>query len=217
MRSLKRSLFAALLAAACVPDIRAQTVIFPPGIVLPAGTYQVVSVGPTTIDQGVKDGRQYVTISWVAMPPSPTPTPTPTPTPGPTPTPTPPPNEFGPLARILTIYESASLTGREPMYSSVVIDALNQVAPPDQATKVPLWRNWDKDLDPTAIASSPDASWSEAWRKAKADFAAGPDPVMYAFDAQNRMKKLPLKDAKDADVAAWINGLKAVSKPRKAA
>ena len=145
-------------------------------------------------------------------PPAPIP-PIPAPTPIPNPTPMPPPvPAWGPLTRIIVLYESSKLTGKEAFYAQPVRDALNQTAPAD-STGTPSWRIWDKDMD---VSREPE--WADAFAKAKADFAAATagiagifggssDPVLYAFDAAGKLKSIPLKGLSDADLVAKIKAL----------
>ena len=215
MKHRSRWAAAILLAAFAVSNAaQGQSVVFPPGIEFPAATYQVVTTGPTTIVQETRDGRTIVTFSWAYIPPTPVP---PNPGPGPGPTPIPPPDVFGPLARVLTLYESTELTGRGPMYSMTVVDALNDTVPADASTRVPNWRNWDRDLNPGASTDPNISAWVDVWTKAKLDYAKKTEPIMYAFDEAGRMKQLPLKDAKDVDVAAWIKALKTTQATAKKA
>jgi hypothetical protein len=147
--------------------------------------------------------------------PAPTPIPVPPPVPSPTPIPAPippPVPEWGPLAKIIIMYESSKLTGYEVFYTQTVRDALNQIAPPD-STQTPSWRIWDQNVD-----ASREPTWADAVTKAKADFAAlsfnivsvfsaSSDPILYAFDASGKMKSIPLKGLSDADAVAKIKAL----------
>jgi hypothetical protein len=148
-------------------------------------------------------------VGWHMVPvpaPSPVP-PIPSPIPGP-PAPLPPPPvpppvpSWGPLDKILILYESSKLTGKESFFSLPVRDALNQASPPDATTRTPGWRIWDQNVDATA-----EPKWADALAKAKVAFTTPADPVLFAFDAQGRMKTVPLKGQSDAATAAAIKAL----------
>ncbi len=152
----------------------------------PAGDYTVTAPRPVRVIYGPSS----VTLDWTGgidptpppVPPGPTPDPTPPPVP---PTPEPPVPAWGPLARVIVLYESTAMTGREPIYSPVVSEALSAACPPD-ADGRPAWRVWDKDLD-----VSKESTWVDAMAKAKAAFTP-PGPVLYAIDTTGRVKPLPL-------------------------
>ena len=186
---IQRSRLAAaiLLAAFAVSNAAAQTVVGPPG------TYTVQTTSATTVDYG--DG--WVRISWDGGPLPPIPVP-PVP-PGPTPTPV---VEWGPIDRILTLYESTKLTGREPFYSMTVIDAFNAVAPSDPATKVPNWRIWDKDLDVTR-----EPAWGKLIAEARSGFNADNGPMLFAADTKGRVKTISVSGLSDVELANKIKAL----------
>lgn len=178
---------AILLAAFAASNAAAQTVVGPPG------TYTVQTQAQTTVEYG----QGWVRISWTGGPLPPIP-----PSPIPIPPPVPPVVEWGPLDRVVVMYESTKLTGREPFYSLAVVDALNQTAPADATTKVPSWRIWDKDVD-----ASREPDWADAMTKAKGGFDAEKGPVLYAVDKQGRLKTIPLQGVTDVDAAAKIKAL----------
>jgi hypothetical protein len=100
------------------------------------------------------------------------------------------------------MYESSKLTGKEAFFTTPVRDALNQTATADGTTRLPNWRIWDQNVDASA-----EPTWADALAKAKAAFTSPTDPVLFAFDAQGRMKTVPLKGLSDADAAAAIKAL----------
>lgn len=161
------------------------------------GTYQFACVAFDLDDGGKPAGLDVAFLTVVvtsdAPTPGPAPTPAPTPTPPPpTPEPTPPPPPvpaWGPLAAVLVLYESQSLTGREAFYSTDSTDALTATVPvgPDGR---PAWRIWDKDLD---VSREP--TWVDRMARAKADYTNPAAPKLFAFDAQNRVKGLDLPPA----------------------
>lgn len=92
---------------------------------------------------------------------TPDPTPTPTPTPGPTPDP------MGPVERVLILYESSDLTGREPWTSAPVRDAIDAIVAED--------RYPDGQVVEAARYVDDDVSFDrelEVWRSARRDAAA---------------------------------------------
>jgi hypothetical protein len=166
----------------------------------PAGNYTVTAPRPVRVIYGPSS----ITIDWTGgIDPVPPPIP-PGPTPEP-PTPEPPvPVAWGPLARVIVLYESSLMTGREPIYSAKVAEALSKACPPD-ADGRPAWRVWDKDLDVTK-----EPTWVDAMAKARAALGAEPGPVLYAFDSAGRVKPVPLPPSlTPTEAIAAIEGLKA--------
>lgn len=160
-------------------------------VVIPAqpGRYTFECVAISLNDEGAPadaDATTFTIAAGVDPGPTPTPTPAPTPTPTPTPTPEPPVPAWGPLARILILYESEKLTGREAFYSTDVTDALSRVAPVGSDGR-PAWRIWDDDL-PT----DGEPSWADAMARARAAFTDPSVPVLVAFDQQGRTKPYQL-------------------------
>jgi hypothetical protein len=166
----------------------------------PAGNYTVTAPRPVRVIYGPSS----ITIDWTGgidpVPPGPTPEP---------PTPEPPvPIAWGPLARVIVLYESSLMTGREPIYSAKVADALSKACPPD-ADGRPAWRVWDKDLDVTK-----EPTWVDAMAKARAALGADPGPVLYAFDAAARVKAVGLPPSlTPAEAISAIEGLKTGATP----
>lgn len=166
----------------------------------PAGNYTVSSPRAARIIYGPSS----VTIDWTGgIDPTPPPTPPgPTPDPPPPPTPEPPKPAWGPLARVLILYESSVMTGREPIYAASLAEALSKACPPD-ADGRPAWRVWDKDLDATK-----EPSWLDTMAKAKAAIGTGNGPVLFAFDATGRAKEIPLPASMTpAEAITAIQGL----------
>lgn len=145
----------------------------------PAGVYVVTVNAPRGVR--VHQTPTSVTFDWSGVDPSPTPTPEPGPTPDPGPTPTP---VWGPVARVIVLYESSTLTGREPFCSQDCRVSLDTM--PKDSKGLPSWRIWDKDV------SNNLPEWSDALAKAKADFGASTEPKLYAFDTSGRMKVEPI-------------------------
>jgi hypothetical protein len=145
--------------------------------------------GPITITAAaVIDGRPrllqvLVTCTGATPQPQP-PAPTPTPPQPPRPPEPPPAPAWGPLARIVVLYESSEVTGREPWYSQAVRDALNATAPVEAGYRA--WRIFDRDLD-----VSGDPVWVAPTAAAKAH---GPNdvPTLFAFDARGQIRTLPM-------------------------
>lgn len=167
----------------------------------PAGNYTVTAPRPVRVIYGPSS----ITIDWTGgidpTPPTPIPPgPTPEPPP-PEPPPVPPTPAWGPLARVIVLYESSAMTGREPIYSTTTSEALSAVCPPASDGR-PAWRIWDKDLD---VSKEP--GWSDAMAKAKAGLT-GVGPVLFAFDSDGRVKEIPLPPTlTPADAAVAIRGL----------
>jgi hypothetical protein len=165
----------------------------------PAGNYTVTAPRPVRVIYGPSS----ITIDWTGgidpVPPGPTPEP---------PTPEPPtPTVWGPLARVIVLYESSLMTGREPIHSPTFAEALSAVCPPDTDGR-PAWRIWDDDLD-----VSREVSWVDAMAKAKASFAP-PGPILYAIDAAGRVKDIPLPPTMTpAEAVTAIKGLKTGATP----
>lgn len=173
----------AALATADAPTPRAAPAS---GAVLsgPAGVYAVTAPAPVRVIYGPSS----ITIDWTGgIDPTPVPVP-PTPVPPDPPTPEPPPvpvPAWGPLARVIVLYESSLMTGREPIYATSVSEALSAACPAGPDGR-PSWRVWDKDLD---VSKEP--TWVDAMAKAKAALS-GPGPVLFAFDDKGRVKEVPL-------------------------
>ena len=166
----------------------------------PAGEYRVTAPGPVRVVRGAT----FITFAWGDGPaPGPVGPPGPVPGPGPVTPPGPPPAPWGPAERILILYESDVLTGREPIYSPVVRDALTAAVPLD-AAQVPRWRAWDNDL---VVAGEPD--WVPAMEKARAFHADDMGPVLFAFDARGAMRPVPVGVRPPAELAAEIRALAA--------
>lgn len=165
----------------------------------PAGNYTVTAPAPVRVIYGPSS----ITIDWTGgIDPTPPPVPPgPTPDPPTPPTPEPPVPAWGPLARVIVLYESSAMTGREPIYSTTTSEALSAVCP-NASDGRPAWRIWDKDLD-----VSKETTWVDAMAKAKAAFTP-PGPVLYAFDGAGRVKEIPLPPTlTPADAATAIKGL----------
>lgn len=146
---------------------------------------------------------------WITFGTSPSPTPAP-PTPAPAPEPLPPaPVAWGPLERIVVLYESSKLTGRESIASLTVRDAMTAVTTrEDGPQKLPRWRVWDKDLDaPDATVTVERVDWSDALSDAKHAQGDSTDVILHAFDAKGRIKSIPLKGMTDEDAAKAIRDL----------
>jgi hypothetical protein len=112
-------------------------------------------------------------------PPAPGPGPTPPPTPAPEPTP-----EFGPLSRILILYESSRKTGREVYLDPMVRDTMTELAakePIASGMVRPLWRIWDQDLSPQF---EPGWSLLLEWAKLQPEFRTL--PAAFLFDERGR-------------------------------
>jgi hypothetical protein len=158
--------------------------------------------GPITITAAALiDGRprllQLVVTIGSAQPQPQPPQPQPPPVP---PTPPPPVPTWGPLARILVLYESSEVTGREPWYAPEVRNALNETVPAENGYRA--WRILDRDLD-----VSGDPPWVAPFAAAKAH---GPNdvPTLFAFDQAGRIKTLPMHaGVSPAQTAAAIRAL----------
>lgn len=205
---LKRipAVVAALLLLTPLASAQTATADVPPGV-----TLRLEVMGPARVHYSGKS----VTIDFSPdpippppIPPGPQPPPDPKPTPDP---PKPPPQPtWGPLDRILILYETSKATGREAIYSQAFQDALTEVAPKD-AGGWPRWRVWDKDMTaPDATAAVESAEWSAVLAKARPEHGDKPEPVMYARDAKGGVAVVPLKDltleaavAKVRDLATW--------------
>jgi hypothetical protein len=161
-----------------------------------------ITQGPATVSPAVIDldggpPRQVIVILsdqayrvWtrpVFTPdPSPTPGPTPGPTPDPTPTPIPTPvAAFGPLARVLILYETSSATGREPFYSLDFVESIGRIVPVEDG--VPAYRCWDFDVDASRMPG-----WSGAKVKSSSMFNRADGPHLVAFDAEGRTRLIPI-------------------------
>jgi hypothetical protein len=188
MRHAQRRVIPIAVLALALPAWGQDGLRSPPasGAVLsgPAGNYTVTAPRPVRVIYGPSS----VTIDWTGgIDPTPPPTPPgPTPDPPTPPTPEPPKPEWGPLARVIILYESTAMTGREPIYAAGLADALTKACPPDTDGR-PAWRVWDRDLD---VSKEP--SWLDAMAKAKAALGTNAGPVLYAFDGQGRAKEIPL-------------------------
>ncbi len=143
--------------------------------------------------------------------PGPTPVPPdPTPVPPIPPAPDPPAPTWGPLDRIVILYESAKTTGREPIYSTAVRDSMSAATPTDSGG-LPRWRVWDKDaVVPAADHAAPPAwspEWAAALTKAKSLQAGAETVNLYAFDAAGEVKTVPLSGLTDAEAIKAIKAL----------
>jgi hypothetical protein len=112
---------------------------------------------------------------------------------------------WGPLDKVVVIYESSKWTGKEPVNDVSVRDALSLIVPKGSDQR-PQWRIWDQDEPGDRYPG-----WATALAKAREAFKAGPGtPILCAFDAQDRLKE-PTMDASEAvtpeDLAAKIREL----------
>ena len=164
----------------------------------PAGRYEIEAPAPVRIERG----PGWVRIVWDG---SPIPIPPIPPGPGPNPDPTPIPAQWGPLARIIVVYESSNLTGRDVLMSTTFREALSKTAP-NGADGRPLWRIWDKDLD---VSREPE--WVPAMEKARAEFS-GDKPILFGVDESLRLQSIPLDGLTDAEAAEKLQSLKGGSK-----
>lgn len=137
-------------------------------------------------------------------PPAPTPGPTPpSPTPGPTP-PAPEP-EWGPLERVLILYETSKATTREPFYSLDFVRGVSQVVPVVDGE--PGYRCWDWDQP---LASNTPKGWLDARAAALAAVDRSKGPHLFAFDTRGRMRPpVPIPEGMTVDqLLAEIKTLK---------
>lgn len=194
---MRRSLSGLILAAALAPAVHGQAVT----VDVPDGaTHRIEITGPVRYVYGPSG----LTITFGTSP-SPTPAP---PTPAPAPEPLPP-AAWGPLDRIIVLYESSKLTGRESIASLTVRDAMTAVTTrEDGPQKLPRWRVWDKDLDaPDATVTVERVDWSDTLSDAKHAQGDSTDVILHAFDAKGRIKSIPLKGMTDEDAAKAIRDL----------
>lgn len=210
MSPLKRvpAVVAALLLLTPAASAQTATADVPPGVSL-----RIDVMGPARVHYSGKS----VTIDFNPdpLPPPPIPPgPTPDPVP-PTPPPDPPKPAWGPLDRILILYETGKATGREVIYSQAFQDAITAAAPKD-AGGWPRWRVWDKDAAaPDATAAAESAEWAAMLAKAKANQGATPEPVMYARDAKGEIRAFELKDLTVDAAVAKVRELAAMKGARK--
>lgn len=172
-----------------------------PAIVSPAGRYEFTAPAPVRIESGPGWIRFVWDGSPGPLPPIPPVPPGPTPDPDPTPLPV----QWGPLARIIVVYESSNLTGRDVLMSTAFREALSTVAPKG-ADNRPLWRIWDKDLD---VSREPE--WVAAMAKAKAEFS-GDKPILFGVDDSLRVRAIPLDGLTDAEAVEKLQSLKEPAK-----
>lgn len=203
---------AALLLLTPVASAQTATADVPPGVSL-----RIDVMGPARVHYS---GRS-VTIDFNAdpfppppIPPGPTPVDPPVPVDPPKPV-DPPAPAWGPLDRILILYETSKATGREVIYSQAFQDAITAAAPKD-AGGWPRWRVWDKDAAaPDATAAAESAEWSAMLAKAKANQGATPEPIMYARDAKGEIRAFELKDMTVEAAVAKVRDLAAMKGARK--
>ncbi len=194
---MRRSLIGLILAAALAPAVHGQAVT----VDVPDGaTHRIEITGPVRYVYGP-------TGLAITFGPAPTPAP-PTPSPPAPVDPAPPtPVAWGPLERIVILYESSKLTGRESIYSLTLKDAVDAVVAKGK-DGYPRWRSWDKDLAaPDATVTAEAAEWGRALAQAKAAQGKADEPILHAFDAQGRIKSIPLKGLTDEDAAKAVRGL----------
>ena len=129
------------------------------------------------------------------------PTPEPPNPPGPGPTPKPPPAptptvDFGPVARVLILYESSDQSGLESYNSLYVRQALNELTPEDRYGTGPVeaWRVIDEDSD---FGQGDYPQWSDALAKAKASGITL--PAAFVFDTSGRMDAWPVPSGSEGD------------------
>lgn len=199
---MRRSLIGLILAAALAPAAHGQAVVVDVVDVSDGAVQRFEIAGPARISY--TGSTVVITFGPAPAPPIPTPQP---PQPNP-PQPAPPvPAEWGPLERVVILFESAKLTGREAIYSGAVHDALKATVPPD-STGRPRWRLWDKDSSaPDATSSVEAVDWSDALSDAKYAQKGSDDVILHAFDAKGRIKSIPLKGMTDEDAAKAIRDL----------
>lgn len=186
---------AAMTLAVAVPAMGQESSVVING---PAGRYEVDVPAPVRIERG--DG--WIRIVWDGSPgPLPPIPPGPTPEPDPIPIPT----QWGPLARIIVVYESSNLTGRDVLMSTTFREALSTIAPKG-ADDRPLWRIWDKDLD---VSREPE--WVAAMDKAKTEFS-GDKPILFGVDDSLRVRAIPLDGLTDAEAVEKVQSLKEPAK-----
>jgi hypothetical protein len=143
----------------------------------PAGVYQLTVTAPGGVK--IYQTPTSVTYDWSGYTPVP-----PTPEPDPIP---PNPSEWGPISRVLILYETSTLTGREAICSQDIRTALDAL--PKDSKGLPQWRIWDRDLTTTL----PD--WIKPLEAARADYGSKSEPVLYAVDTVGRLKSIPIPAA----------------------
>lgn len=162
--------------------------------------------GDVVVDMG--DGTAIVTLDGRAIrlplvrlvDPGPAPNP-PTP-PGPTPPVPPAPSEWGPLERVLILYETSAATGREPFYSDAWVAEVGKLVKSVDGSAG--YRCWDFDLDPGKLPGWVPfrAEAGKLWDKSKG-------PALFAFDAKGRAKVIPITPAETVEsLLEKLRGLK---------
>ena len=185
---MKLRLFAALAVLIAVPSLHAQQAVEPIKITA-RGVVSVVYQPDGTVEITITSSGGFIP----PTPVDPTPNPVdPPPTPTPTPTPVP---AWGPLAKIVVLYEADALTGREPWYYPDFLDVVDGAVGKQGRVYI------DRDLEVTR------ADWADLVARAKAEHKGSADPILYAFDDKGRIKAQPLKDLSPENAAAAVKGL----------
>lgn len=143
----------------------------------PPGEYEVLA-GLVLDGRVVFLGHAFVIGEPAPLPPTPGPGPGPTPTP--TPGPEPAPDDLGPVERVMIVYESAELTGREPWTSLAVRERINAIVPEDrypdgQSVEAVRYVDDDVSFDRELPA------WAEARRDAGAILQTAGIPRVFVF------------------------------------
>lgn len=159
----------------------------------PPGRYKVMALGvaggePVILSAIVTFEGAGPTPPTPPVPPGPEP---PVP-PGPTPVPTP---DFGPPARVLLLYETSEMTGREPFTGEEFRDSMISLVGADG------YRHWDYDIDPGLLPG-----WSEAKAEAMSEHGPAEGPAVFVWDKAGKMRVV--EPAADQTTEAFVAAIK---------